>query len=81
MASLWSYVKGHSVTNLAEISVEALAHCMRIGTRVSAKKLEALGARRGLPYSLGDKMLQNEFQSLFSCASIYKKRTIKMPRK
>lgn len=68
IAALWAYLaanpqleqKSQKMTN------QALAHAMRIATRVAAKKLEQPGAREGLPCVSDDAILQQEFEALLT---------------
>ena len=73
VAALWSYLKNtgdddadDATLLLQDVPTPALAHSLRIATRVAAKKLEAPGARDGLPKSSEDGPLQDEFQKLLS---------------
>jgi sugar/nucleoside kinase (ribokinase family) len=62
--ALWGFLSANPVHSLDTIPPEALAHVMRIATRVAAKKLELPGARDGLPRSCNDGPLQQEFHAL-----------------
>lgn len=68
VTALWSYLAncGDDGTSLEEMPTKALAHTMRVATRVAAMKLTKLGARDGLPYSSKDKPLQKEFDGLLA---------------
>ncbi|CAB9520634.1 Ketohexokinase [Seminavis robusta] len=67
--ALWSYLAANPDQSLETAPPAALARSMRIATRVAAKKLEAPGARDGLPRSSEDGPLQEEFQGLGVTAS------------
>lgn len=45
-----------------------LAHCLRVGTRVAARKIEHAGARSGLPSMADDEFIQAEMEALLHIA-------------
>ena len=75
LTAFWNYVLSSSsssssskndtkTTTINNIPLKALAHAMRIGTRVASQKCTKLGARTGLPYITNDTVLKQEFESL-----------------
>jgi sugar/nucleoside kinase (ribokinase family) len=49
---------------LSQLDDRVLGHALRIGARVAAQKVQQPGARRGLPSSATDAVLQAEFAAL-----------------
>jgi sugar/nucleoside kinase (ribokinase family) len=73
ITALWSYLANNpDIKTPSDVPTKALAHAMRIATRVAAKKLEAPGARAGLPMSSKDKPLQQEFDGLLKSVLVEK---------
>lgn len=67
VTALWHYLANNNEdVTLEDVPTKALAHSMRVATRVAAMKLSKPGARAGLPYSSEDKALQKEFEGLLA---------------
>ena len=67
LSAFWAYyvsVVEEKGKDFPELPPEALAHILRIASRVAAKKVEQQGARKGLPKAKNDDFLKTEFKSL-----------------
>jgi len=69
ISAIWAYVASKGGTKVIKsthlpMNDRVLAHSLRIGTRVATRKIEAPGARCGLPYIGDDIFLQSEFNAL-----------------